>query len=271
MMNIYKTKLTLTSTPFKALLIALMGVVAVSIFAPIGANAVSTMPTARWIVPKNPRAVVIVVHGGSWYGENPNLVNSMVPMAEQLSAKSRSVTMNIDYRSGRYSLDHVIQSYDIARQKFPNLPICVSGSSAGGNLALLLATKRPVSCVIAEAPPTNLYTVSESVYNSAVFLLGKENFVAWSPIYQTKRIKVPTMLVSATNDPLVSHTTQAIPFKKKYPKTILVTLQPGDGKGGFVHSKVDSAQFNKARNREASLIIKAAKQYQIAKQQKTVK
>lgn len=222
------------------------------------------MPSARWIVPKNPKAVVVVIHGGSWWGNDPRLVDAMVPWAQTFSNRANAVTMNIDYDPGVNSLPQVIQSYDLAKSKFPNLPICVAGGSAGGNLAMLLATHRRPNCVISEAGPTDISTTDASVKNSAAFLLGEANFRAWSPLFVTGRINTPTLLVSATNDPYVPHTTQAVPYKKRYPAATLVTLTPGDQKGQFIHSQVGSQQLANARTREVNLVLNVAKQFRAA-------
>ncbi len=250
----------------KVLVLSMLAVFSLSIAAPFTASAATTYPTARWIVPKKPRAVVIMVHGGSWFGGVPGLVDAMVSRAEYMSTESRSVTMNIDYRSGPGSLVDTVTAYDIARQKFPNLPICVFGSSAGGNIALLLAAQRPVDCIIAEAAPTDLVNIETSVKEGAKFLLTEDRFVEFSPIYASKQTKAPTMLVNATNDPRIPYASQAVAYKKKYPKAKLVSLTPGDGKGSFVHSKVDYAQYEKAKDREAALVINVANKYQKAKQ-----
>ena len=247
------------------LLLAFLGSVFVA--TPVSA----AVAPARWIVPKNPKAVVIVIHGGSWVGEKEWFLDDMNPYAQKLSNLSGSATMNIDYRTGSSSLNDVVASYDIARKKFPNLPICAAGNSAGGNLALLLANKRPLNCVISEVGPTNLYTGSEYIKNIAAYHFNKENFRAWSPIYTTKKLRSPTMLVSATNDPIVPHS-QALEFKNKFPKAILVTLRPGDKLGTYhVHEPVDSAQLEIARKREANFIKQVAKQYQKTKRTSAVR
>ncbi len=247
------------------LIAAMLAVFSASLLAPTASAATPTYPGARWIVPEKPRAVVIMLHGGSWFGRVPNQQDSMVTRSERMSAKARVITMNIDYDSGVGSFANTATAYDVARQKFPNLPICLFGSSAGGNIALIVATQRPVDCVISEAGPTDLNTTESTVRESAKFLLGESRFVALSPLYASKQIKAPTLLVNATNDPKIPYASQAVAYKKKYPKVQLVTLRPGDGKGDFVHSKVDSVQLAKAENREASLVVNVASKYQLAK------
>lgn len=246
-------------------LITISLVVAALLMAPVvhaAAPQPESTPPARWIVPANPRAVVIVLHGGAWWGNLSGQVDSMVPLAQVFSNRASAITMNIDYRSGINSLPDVIASYDSAKSKYPNLPICVAGASAGGNLALLLATKRNVRCVISEAGPTDINTTPPSVRGSAAYLLGEANFQAWSPLYVTGKINSPTILVSAINDPEVPHQTQAVPFKKRYPQATLISLKDGDKKAWFVHSYVDSAQLSRARTAEVNMIKAAAKKYQ---------
>ena len=49
-----------------------------------------------------------------------------------------------------------MRAYDAARARFPGLPICAYGESAGGQLALMLAVRRPLACVIDAAGPVDL-------------------------------------------------------------------------------------------------------------------
>lgn len=260
-----KTKNRVKNHLTGVMLIAVLGLFTATIFAPLGVYAETPLAAPRWIVPKNPKAVVIVIHGGSWVGESSGFLDDMTPYAQELSTRSGAATMNIDYHTGSASLKDVVAAYDVAHKKFPNLPICATGNSAGGNLALLLANKRRLNCVISEIGPTNLYTGSQYIKDIATSHFKAENLTVWSPVYATKKLRSPTMLISATNDPIVPHS-QALEFKKKFPKSIVVTIGPGDQLGTYhVHAPVDSVQLDNARKRESNFIKQVAKKYESTK------
>jgi acetyl esterase/lipase len=62
----------------------------------------------------------------------------------------------VDYRAFADAPGDVVRAYDAARARFPGLPICAYGESAGGQLALMLAVRRPLACVIDAAGPVDL-------------------------------------------------------------------------------------------------------------------
>ena len=83
----------------------------------------------------------------------------------------------------------MVDVYNAARQRYPDLPICAVGISAGGNLALNLATREPdLDCVVALSAPTDLTTVArqdpkgEEAYKAAVAAFGKDALVKFSPV-----------------------------------------------------------------------------------------
>ena len=62
----------------------------------------------------------------------------------------------VDYRGFADAPGDVVRAYDAARRRFPGLPICAYGESAGGHLALMLAVRRPLACVVDAAGPVDL-------------------------------------------------------------------------------------------------------------------
>ena len=88
------------------------------------------------------RAVVIGIHGGAWYGVGREL--SMTVRDEP--ARSRRQGWDgviVDHPRGGAAVASVLRSYDKVRARYPGLPLCLDGESAGGHLALLVAAALP--------------------------------------------------------------------------------------------------------------------------------
>src|SRR5690349_440691 len=102
------------------------------------------------------RGVMITIHGGAWISSGAQAMRAEAPDAARYAAQGWLVD-NIDYRPGRYALRDTLAAYDSLRRAHPRLPICASGESSGGHLALMLAARRPgLACAISKAGPTDL-------------------------------------------------------------------------------------------------------------------
>jgi dipeptidyl aminopeptidase/acylaminoacyl peptidase len=101
------------------------------------------------------KGVVLVIHGGGWRGGQDRLMDAIEPDARRL-ARWGYVAWSVDYRSGRYSVADVIGWYRLIRSRYPRRPVCAKGTSAGGHLALMLAARTRIPCVIDESGPTDL-------------------------------------------------------------------------------------------------------------------
>lgn len=173
---------------------------------------------------RSPFGWVLLIHGGGWRAVG----SSAVATEDGHVAFYRKLgwaTDNVDYREGERSLPDVLAAYDALRKKVGRqMPICVSGDSAGGNLALLAAEHRAsISCVISEAGPTDLASLpDETAYTPAppevaTFdpALTFENFVVpsfginpsvleqWSPVDHARKLRVPVLLGASTYDEFV--------------------------------------------------------------------
>lgn len=117
-------------------------------------------PAHEWAGPDHgpARGVMIVIHGGGGLG-GPHLMPSMLPTAQRFNRWGWR-TLNIDYRSGLPGIDDVVAFYDLTRRRYPRLPVCAVGSSAGGTRALMLAVLRPrLDCVISEEGASDVTAV----------------------------------------------------------------------------------------------------------------
>jgi acetyl esterase/lipase len=101
------------------------------------------------------KGVVLVIHGGGWQGGQHRLMDAIEPDARRL-ARWGYLAWSVDYRSGRHSVEDVIDWYRLIRSRYPRQPVCAKGTSAGGHLALMLAVQTRIPCVIDESGPTDL-------------------------------------------------------------------------------------------------------------------
>jgi dipeptidyl aminopeptidase/acylaminoacyl peptidase len=198
---------------------------------------------------RRPRALVIMVHGGGWSGVGAGVVHSLDTTAQLLNSQGYE-TLNVDYRPGRRSFDDVLAFYDRARRRLGRrYPICMLGASAGGQLSLMVALRRPdVACVIAFAAPTDLVSIggtpkADLVHRAAVDAFGARDLAEWSPARRRGAIRSPILLFNATTDPAIPYQ-QALDLRRAQRDVTLVRLRPGPA--GFVHSSVDQRDAARA-------------------------
>ena len=250
---------TFSTQSFRSAIIVFILTIFVASFAlmPIAsAKSAPGLPKYTWTLPKTqPRVLVMTIHGGSWF-QNEGFYQGTLPYTQSFTDRAGAVGMNVEYTSGPNSLPDLVKAYDIARNRFPNMPICAYGWSAGGNLALLLANQRKLACVISEAGPTDLINGSTDMYKTGVFWFGADKLGQWSPMYTTKSIQSPTLIVSAVNDELMPHQSQAVAFKKKFTRSTLITLN--EGPAPFIHTSVNAEQLANARSYQMQIVRSVA-------------
>jgi dipeptidyl aminopeptidase/acylaminoacyl peptidase len=196
---------------------------------------------------EQPKGVVLLLHGGGWK-RDPNAYATEVqiaPLYEQLGY----ATAVIGYGDGAQGLRDVVDLYAKARERYPGTPICAIGASAGGTLALLLATKEPnLACVIDLAGPTDLTMLADqggdTASGLAVDAFGEERLKEFSPVEHASSIKAPVMMVFAVDDPVVPEQ-QGDELKQALPGAKLIILPEGDA--SFIHGPgVDAAAKERA-------------------------
>ena len=97
-----------------------------------------------WTAPHGrPAGVVLVIHGGAWRAAGPRTVALMDARARTFAGWGWAAAV-VDYRAFADAPGDVVRAYDAARERYPGLPICAYGESAGGHLALMLAVRRPL-------------------------------------------------------------------------------------------------------------------------------
>jgi acetyl esterase/lipase len=234
----------------------------------VSPNNVYNLPLAE------PRGWVIVIHGGGWQTEGRSSVDGEGYAAEFFQRHGWG-TYNIDYRAGPLSLPDVLSAYDWLRHRVGHrATICAWGSSAGGNLALLLAVwRRRLACVISEAGPTDLVSWPNQMawappgvsprtgplYAYEHFMLptlGRADLRRFSPVYEAGRIRARLLLGCSTWD-YWCPPAQPREMKHALPRTTTVMFLAGAPRTpslNFTHANVTPTALLAWRRAELRLL-----------------
>lgn len=194
---------------------------------------------------KAPRGVMLVIHGGGLYGDNPNAARERRPLADRWRARGW-LTVNIDYRTGVPALTDVPAFYDrISQVSGAGAKICATGESAGGYLSLMLAEKRPaLSCAIVLAGASDLSTVPLLVrLTIAVASLSNEQLHAMSPIAGAHTIRARVIWGVGSNDP-TTPPDQMYAMQRVLP-AMTGTVLKAPGPIGFVHTYIAQSEWDR--------------------------
>jgi acetyl esterase/lipase len=162
---------------------------------PVEANGVR----GEWVghpgaVAGGPRGVLLYVHGGGYLSGS---AADRWPITAALARATGLRVLALDYRLApehRFpaALDDVMAAWDwLVERGAPGVPVAVSGESAGGGLALLLAqqardTGRPApACVAALSPWTDLAGTGASLVGNdgRCAMFHTENIPAFARVY----------------------------------------------------------------------------------------
>lgn len=123
------------------------------------------------------------------------------------------VVATYGHRGGRRSFGDALAAYDSLRARFPGLPICAVGASAGGHVALLTAARRPgLRCVVALGAPSDLASLptrSSGIYSDeaprrvARRLFGRSRFRELSPVTHATRIEASIWMPACSDDRVI--------------------------------------------------------------------
>src|SRR4051794_7245807 len=177
----------------------------------------------------NPKGVVILLHGGGWQPSQPAYEAEM-PTAAQLQRLGYA-TVVIGYDEGAAGFQEIRRVYSQVGRRYPGLPVCVHGYSAGANLGLMLAAREPdLTCVLGLAAPTDLTTLKQQgdteAYDLAVKAFGEGQLADWSPVNDARRINAKVLLIAAQTDPTVP-VEQSREFAQALPGTQLDVIPAG--------------------------------------------
>ncbi len=196
---------------------------------------------------KTPKGVMLIIHGGGWFIVGKDSVSQVRGYADSWRSRGWQ-TINIDYRACKQSIGDVVWFANRIREIAPKVPLCAAGISAGGHLALLLASVRSdVRCVVALAAPsdlTSMQTTQPKLSGLAAAAFGADLLFASSPIRYVKNVKARVLLVSGAADvsvPPAQNDTYALALHTAQPPAYVDVhlLAPGDQP--FVHAGISTA------------------------------
>lgn len=225
---------------------------------------------------QTPRAIMLVIHGGGWFLVGKEvLANHGRPLANRWR-RAGWQTVNVDYGACAQSVADVLWFMQRVRARNPGAVICATGSSAGGHLAMLLATKRAdLACAISHAGPTDLlaldgqrsfdasgaltHTGPRSLANMAVAAFGPkpDPLSRYSPMQHVHRVKARVLLATGRTDPLVPRAQDAAfarAIRAARPAAFVEVMSLPPGPAWFVHTGVTADSLTALRLREDALV-----------------
>lgn len=195
-----------------------------------------------WTAPHGrPAGVVLVLHGGAWRAAGRRTAALMDVRARTFAGWGWAAAV-VDYRAFADAPGDVARAYDAAHARFPGLPICAYGESAGGQLALMLAVRRPLRCVIDAAGPVDLPRLGgtpQADWVRAKALAAFGDLRDASPTHHAAAIRAPVLAGYAAADRIVP-ATQGRYLKRALSRARVIELGAGAGPR-FVHSSVPAA------------------------------
>ena len=195
-----------------------------------------------WTAPHGrPAGVVLVIHGGAWRASGPRTAALMAARARIFASWGWAAAV-VDYRAFADAPGDVVRGYDAARRRFPDLPICAYGESAGGHLALMLAVRRPLACVVDAAGPVDLPRLGgtpQADWVRAKALAAFGDLHDASPTRHAAAIRAPVLAGYAAADRIVP-ASQGRDLKRALPHARVIELGRGHGPR-FVHASVPPA------------------------------
>jgi acetyl esterase/lipase len=234
------------------------------------------LPTGAY-VGQAPRGVMLVIHGGAWMKTGVGAVQSMRPDADRWRARGWE-TVNLTYRACGQTATDVLWFYDKARTAFGAAKICALGTSAGGNLALLIGAYRPdLYCAVSQAGPTDLRTIQDEfaydaasglhnqtlggrwVHNLGGAAFGEENLFWFSPAALAYGSLKNTRVLQgfSADDPLVPYQQTADltnAMRAANPVAYVDNIQLAAGTIPFAHGRVTQVALNDFYARETQLV-----------------
>jgi acetyl esterase/lipase len=188
------------------------------------------------------RGTVVLVHGGAWAGHDARGQRILMDDPGRLFVERGWRVVSVDYDEGVAGLNGVLSVVDSElKQPAGAGPLCLYGESAGAQLALVAASRRPaIDCVMGIGAPADLAQMEVDGDASAdpdlriagdrikrFFGTAAEQMAPWNPVALAPAMRVDVLLLHEIDDPLVS-SSQAPRFQAALPTTQVVELEAGD-------------------------------------------
>jgi acetyl esterase/lipase len=201
------------------------------------------------------RGTVLLLHGGGWHGDLGAAADELMSATiEALTGWGYDVA-NLGYRGGEDSLRDAGAAFESLRARTgAEEPLCIYGTSAGGQLALLVAAREgaDVDCVVDLLGPPDLEDFGARPRSSAGERLAREAFgpgrlAALSPINNTSRTHAPVLVGATPCDvftPIAAQRRLASGLRAANPDSQLVVIAPGNDVD-LEHCDVDGESFQR--------------------------
>jgi pimeloyl-ACP methyl ester carboxylesterase len=188
-------------------------------------------PRVDWREPPghDPAGVILLIHGGGWR-PNHTAYSQQRAYAAGLRAGGFA-TVVIGYGEGAEGFCEIQRTYAEIRRRYRDLPVCAYGTSAGGHLALMLATREAdLDCVVDLVGPTDLRSLDDQgggyAHRLAVKAFGEDHLGKYSPVRYARSIEAKVLMIFAENDP-VTPVEQGKELARALPSAELFVLPPG--------------------------------------------
>jgi len=224
-----------------------------------------------------PRGVMLLIHGGGWYIVGPAALATERGEASRWRRRGW-LTVNLDYPACAHSVRGVLWFHDRVRRRHgARIPLCASGASAGGHLALMVAAlRRGVDCVIARGAPTDLRTIGAGTAASgsregsrAVGDMGRSAFGdhylgAMSPVAHARTLRARILLATHRRDvviPLSQARALRRAVRRHRPRAHVESILLDRGRRPWIHGAVTPrslARFHAAELRLVAPLLRGS-------------
>jgi hypothetical protein len=160
---------------------------------------------------------MVMVHGGGWTGPAANAQKGLMTIPGETFSQRGWRIVSVDYHAGSAGLQDVVDAAGAELAQTTGGLLCIYGESAGGQLALVAASRLPgVDCVIGMAPPDDFEEYQAEVGRSndpdrriiadqmaAVWGSTPEARAPYDPIKVARSIVGDALLLRQQDDPLI--------------------------------------------------------------------
>jgi len=210
------------------------------------------------------RGTILLLHGGGWRGDLGPAADELMSATIEALVEWGYDVANLGYRSGGRSLDDAADAFDLLRRRLgPGEPLCIYGTSAGAQLALVTAARRgsEVDCVVSLLGPPDLEDFGSKPNSSrgeaqARAAFGAANLTEVSPLNNADRITVPVLVGAAPCDVFIELGDQrelVRRLKAAGTDAQLGVIAPGDDVD-LEHCVVDGKSFDRFQQRTRAFL-----------------
>ena len=187
------------------------------------------------------RGTMVLIHGGAWRGPDPEHQQRLVRQPGELLVQRGWRVVSVDYKKGQAGLQDVLDTVGQEMMQPNGKLLCLYGESAGGQLALVAASRLPaVDCVIAAGAPTDFQAyfadalsvtdrarkyVSETIQE--IFGTTPQATAPWEPVRVAGAMDADVLLLRQADDALIPPD-QVQRFRAVRPATQSTVLEAGD-------------------------------------------